>query len=133
MMAKIFQTISIIGLGAVIAGAMVLLPPHDYSRALAQSSSETPYGGMRSYTLTCTCSGNSLLYIMDYRTNTILSLIYQPGASILYSYYNTYGTYLLGTYSAAGSTCQIYVGEDCTEISNEGQLGSQPGTGTSQN
>ena len=133
-MRKIIQVISIAGLGSVIAAAVIFLPRYDFLQALAQTaSSETPYGGMRSYTLTCTCSGNSLLYIMDYRTNNILSLIYQPGASILYSYYNTYGTYLLGSYSAAGSSCQIYVGEDCTEISNEGQMGSQPGTGTSQN
>ncbi|MDO8467119.1 MAG: hypothetical protein Q7S83_03190 [bacterium] len=134
-MIKIFQATSIVGLGVALAMAMVFLPMHDFSRALAQTaSSETPYGGQRVYTLTCDCSGNALLYIMDYRTNTILTLLYQEGASILYSYYNVYtSTYLLGTYSSTGNSCKIYVGEDCVDISNEGQLGSQPGTGTSQN
>lgn len=113
---------------------IIFFPGHDYLSALAQTaSSEIPYGGMRSYTLTCTCSGNSLLYIMDYRTNSILTLIYQAGASILYSNYNIYGTYLLGTYSSTANSCKVYVGEDCVDISSEGQMGSQPGTGTSQN
>src|SRR3990172_7768667 len=108
MMIKILQAISIVGLGLVVAVAVTFLPPHDYLRALAQTSSEIPYGGMRSYTLTCTCSGNSLLYIMDYRTNSILTLIYQAGASILYSNYNIYGTYLLGTYSSTANSCKVY-------------------------
>lgn len=134
MIRNILQTIAIIGSGLAIAAVMLFVPNHDFSRALAQSaSSETPYGGMRVYTLTCDCSGNSLLYIMDYRTNTILTLLYQAGASILYSYYNVYtSTYLLGTYTSTGNSCKIYVGEDCVDISSEGQLGSQPGTGTSQ-
>ncbi|MEK7640546.1 MAG: hypothetical protein AAB389_00930 [Patescibacteria group bacterium] len=103
------------------------------SFAIAQSaSSETPYGGQRVYTLTCTCSGNALVYIFDYRTNSILSLVYQEGASILYSNYNVYGaTYLLGTYSSGGASCKMYVGEDCVDINSSGQMGSQPGTGTS--
>ena len=114
---------------------MSIFPKPDLGRALAQSGrSETPYGGQRVYTLTCDCSGNALLYILDYRTNSVLTLLYQEGASVLYQYYNVYSsTYLLGTYSSTGNTCQIYVGEDCVVISNEGQLGSQPGTGTSQN
>ncbi len=134
-MIKILQATSIVGLGLAIASAMVFLPKHDFSRALAQTTgSETPYGGQRVYTLTCDCSGNSLLYIFDYRTNSILTLLYQEGASILYNYYNVYtSTYLLGTYSSSGNSCKIYVGEDCVDISSEGQLGSQPGTGTSQN
>ena len=103
------------------------------SFAIAQtSSSETPYGGQRVYTLTCDCSGNALVYLMDYRTNSILSLVYQPGSSILYSNYNVYGaTYLLGSYRSGGASCKIYVGEDCVDINSSGQMGSQPGTGTS--
>jgi len=132
MMTKIFRVVLIIAAISFIATAMMFLLPHNQFRTLAQMTGETPYGGMRSFTLTCTCTGNSLLYIMDYRTNMLLMLLYQPGASKLYSYYDIYGRYLLGTYSsAAGNSCQIYVGEDCVEIFNNGQMGNMPGTGTS--
>lgn len=127
-------------LGArIVCGVLILavffgLPAPNHRAALAQSlggaKGETPYGGLRIFNLICTCSANALIYVMDYATNIPLALIYQPGASILYSYYDIYGTYLLGSYSQ-GSQCSIYVGKSCAQIQSQGMLGSQPGTGTS--
>lgn len=92
---------------------------------------ETPFGGMHVLAIQCTCGQNTLHYILDYRTNNLLALIYQPGSSILYSNYNLYGTYELGTYGQVTQSCQIEAGEDCVELQSDGDLGHSPGTGTS--
>ncbi len=128
---KFLRSGMVIG-GALLLSFMILFSPKPTSCNAQTASSEIPYGGQRVYTMTCTCSGNLLVYIYDYRTKSILSLIYQEGASVLYRNFNIYGaTYLLGTYSAGGGSCQIYVGEDCVTLNSSGQMGSQPGTGTS--
>lgn len=132
MSRKITESLVIISCAALMASALLFLTVFQSHSVKAQATTgEIPYGGQRVYTLTCDCSGNLLLYIYDYRTKSLLTLLYQYGASILYSYYNVYGTYLLGTYTSSGNTCQIYVGEGCVVISSQGQLGNRPGTGTS--
>lgn len=128
---KIFVSGLILIAALTLASAIAIFGKPNFSSAQT-SGGEIPYGGQRVYTMTCTCSGNLLVYIYDYRTKSILSLIYQEGASVLYRNFNIYGaTYLLGTYSSGGGSCQIYVGEDCVTLNSSGQMGSQPGTGTS--
>ena len=127
-------------LGArIVCGILVLViffvipMPHNrpaFTQSLGGVQSEIPYGGMRIFTLICTCSANTLLYIMDYATNQLLALIYQPGVSMLYSYYDIYGTYFLGSYRGGGQ-CRIYAGKGCVTIPSRGTLGNMPGTGTS--
>ena len=101
-------------------------------KTYAQGSiAETPYGGQNLFQITCTCSANTLIYILDYTTSNTLALVYQPGASTLYESQNIYGTYLLGTYQEGGGICEIVVGPTCVELTSDGQMGSAPGTGTS--
>ena len=87
------------------------------------------FGGMKTMTFQCTCSGNQLIYIQDYASNGVLALLYD-GSARLFSNNNIYGTYLLGSYSGGGQ-CTYYVGEDCVEMSSDGKFDSNPGTGTS--
>ncbi len=87
------------------------------------------FGGMKTMTFSCTCTGNQLIYIQDYASNNVLALVYD-GSSRLYSNNNIYGTYLLGSYSSGGN-CQYYVGEECVEMKSDGSFDSNPGTGTS--
>lgn len=94
---------------------------------------ETPFGGMRMFNINCTCdSPNQLLYIQDYKSNQMLKLVYKPGSSKIYDHQNPTGaTYLLGSYTS-NAQCRLRVGKYCISLSPDGQLGSQPGTGTSQ-
>lgn len=87
------------------------------------------FGGMKTMTFMCTCTGNQLIYINDYAGGGSLALIYD-GSARLFSNNNIYGTYLLGSYSGGGQ-CEYYVGEDCVEMSSDGSFDSNPGTGTS--
>jgi len=119
--------------GALLLIVFSFVPFHRLAPTHAQGiggGGETPYGGMRTLTIECTCTNNELLTIQDYRTKSVLNLVYQPGASILYSNYNIYGIYLLGTYGSGGQ-CKIYVGKSCVKLESDGQLGNQPGSGTS--
>ncbi len=71
------------------------------------------FGGMTTAMVNCTCSFNILLYVQDVRGAT-LPLIYQPGATILYSYFRpTSGVKVLGQY-VTGGQCLIYAGTTCT-------------------
>ena len=92
---------------------------------------EIPYGGHQIFWFPCTCSGNTLHVIFDYRTLRPLSLVYQPGLSVLYLYYNVFGTYLLGSYQPFTGGCFMYVGISCVPYPSEGLMGNRPGTGTS--
>lgn len=94
------------------------------------------FGGLRTFTLPCTCSGNALLYIYDFKTKIPLILLYQPGLSKLFQWYNIFGTYMLGTYTAPISQCFITTSTGCAFVPSFGMLGgpltgSGPGTGTS--
>lgn len=97
----------------------------------AGGGGETPFGGLNTFRFICTCSGDVNLYVMDYRTNQLLVLLYSPGRSTLYLNYNVFGQYLLGTYGQTSGQCQYIVGEECETQQSDGQLGTQPGTGTS--
>ncbi|MEK7106245.1 MAG: hypothetical protein AAB895_02725 [Patescibacteria group bacterium] len=87
------------------------------------------FGGMKTMTFMCTCTGNQLIYIQDYACSGVLALVYD-GSARLYSNNNIYGTYLLGSYSSGGN-CQYLVGEECVEMKSDGSFDSNPGTGTS--
>lgn len=112
----------------IFAAASLFLFPF-----MATAQSEQTWGGLHLVTLgaeTCTCSGNSN-WILDYKTKSLITLYYQAGQSRLFTNYNTYATYQLGTYSSGGQPCSILVGEACVEIINIGTYGMMPGTGTS--
>lgn len=98
----------------------------------AQSaSSELPFGGQHLFVTQCTCAADSLHYILDYTTNKVLALLYEP-SSRLYSNYNVYGgIYQLGSYMPTGQQCMMTVGTGCVGIYADGMYGNQPGTGTS--
>ena len=59
-----------------------------------------------------------MLNINDVRGNN-LELVYTPGISKLYEYYNVYGTgqNVLGTYTQGGS-CMVYSGNNCRREGN---------------
>ena len=100
--------------------------------ASAQSlSAELPFGGQHLFVTQCTCAADSLHYILDYTTNKVLALLYEP-SSRLYSNYNVYGgIYQLGSYMPSGQQCMITIGTGCVGIYADGMYGNQPGTGTS--
>lgn len=133
---KIKKTGLQVGATLLVFLAMFLLPipkplPARAIGPISSLSGEIPYGGIHSVTIVCTCSANMLLYLVDYKTNQLLQLIYQPGASVLFERFSIYGRYLLGSYVPGAGQCKIYVGEDCIDLNSDGQMGSQPGTGTS--
>lgn len=106
-------------------------------------AAEIPYGGLHVFTVDCDCSANLLLFFFDYATKMPLDLVYEPGISILYSYYNPYGTYLLGRYIPSFGLASLYnptsligqcwvpSGSGCAEVFSNGMLGFLPGSGTS--
>lgn len=98
----------------------------------AQSvGSELPFGGQHLFVTQCTCAADSLHYILDYTTNRVLALLYEP-SSRLYERYNVYGgLYQLGSYMPTGQQCMITTGSSCIGIYADGMYGNQPGTGTS--
>lgn len=72
------------------------------------------FGGMVIRYTQCTCGPSSMLDIMDVR-GQMTQLVYTPGISRIYMYYNIYGTgqNVLGTYTPGG-VCLVYVGTGCT-------------------
>ena len=106
------------------------MPP---AHAQLTNGGEIPEGGEHIFTLICTCSANSEIYIHDDLTEVVLILVYEPGVSMLYQYFDPFGAlYLLGTYRAGAGVCLITVtGEDCEYLPSIGMMGFLPGTGTS--
>ena len=100
----------------------------------ADATGGISYGGLKTLTLPCTCSGNAVIYLLDFKTKLPLVLLYQPGVSWLYQWYNIFGTYMLGTYTVPVSQCWIQTGTTCTLIPTIIMLGGKiiggPGTGT---
>ena len=88
------------------------------------------FGGMKTMSLVCTCSGNMLIYINDYAGGGSLALIYN-GSARLFSNNNIFGTYLLGSYSPGSGQCQMISYPKCIDINSDGAFDSNPGTGTS--
>lgn len=87
------------------------------------------FGGMRTAYLTCTCSGNTVIYINNYAGGGSLALVYD-GSAKLFSSNNIFGTYLMGSYSPGGS-CRVGVEPYCDDVNVDGSFDSNPGTGTS--
>lgn len=109
------------GGGAAVGGAAA------GGAAASSAAKPLPFGGVSTAMVTCTCSGNLLLYVKDAR-GPVLPLIYQPGATVLYSYYKpTPAVNMLGQY-VPGGVCTIYVGTACstggTPIGTMIQLGT---------
>lgn len=88
------------------------------------------FGGMKTMTLMCTCSGNQLIYINNYAGGGSLALLYN-GSGRLFANNNIYGTYLLGSYSSGGGECKMISYPECYSVSSDGTFDSNPGTGTS--
>ncbi|MBP6858559.1 MAG: hypothetical protein KBC33_01870 [Candidatus Pacebacteria bacterium] len=86
------------------------------------------FGGRVSRVTQCTCSASSMLDIEDVRGQPI-SLIFQPGASMLYreANINGVGQNVLGNYTSGG-TCLVYHGEDCTAEGSPSGTITQIGT-----
>lgn len=114
-------TISITTLGFAIALVVITQIPRVYAAQY--------FGGMRTATLTCTCSGNVLVYVNDYKSNRVLALSYN-GTGRLFATGNIFGTYLLGSYTPGG-VCKVGVPPYCTDLTVDGTFDSSPGTGTS--
>lgn len=97
----------------------------------AQSLSvELPFGGQHLFTTQCTCAADSLHYIINYATDDVIALLYEP-SSKLFQNYNVYGgLYQLGSYMPTGQQCMITTGTSCVGIYADGMYGNQPGTGT---
>lgn len=89
----------------------------------------TYFGGMRTAMLSCTCSGNMVIYVNNYASGGQLALVYD-GSGRLFANNNIFGTYLLGSYSPGGS-CRIGVEPYCEDVNVDGRFDSNPGTGTS--
>ena len=75
----------------------------------------------------CACSGNILLYVQDVR-GWVSPLMYQPGATILYRWYQPRaGVWGLGNY-VGGGVCLVYAVTGCvtggTPIGTMIQLGT---------
>lgn len=77
------------------------------------------FGGRVTNITYCTCSVSILLDIQDVRGGT-KSLLYTPGATTLYNYYNIYssGQNVAGLYTSGGGTCQVYSGNSCQSQGN---------------
>lgn len=103
------------------------------AQAIGAGGEETPFGGL-SIAVVCTC-GSIMEYVQDANTGNLLALVYKPGESTLFSNYNTFGLYLLGTYTEQGKdgACKHIIEGECEEILRaDGVLGTHPGTGTSK-
>lgn len=91
------------------------------------SSGILNFGGVSTSMVTCTCSGNLLIYVQDVR-GPVLPLIYQPGATILYKMYQPRsGVNMLGQF-IGGGVCMVYAGTGCvtggTPVGTMIQLGT---------
>ncbi|MBI2053659.1 MAG: hypothetical protein HYT41_02855 [Candidatus Sungbacteria bacterium] len=100
-------------------------------RAVSAQSAELPFGGIHLFTTQCTCAADSLHYVINYATDDVIALLYEP-SSQLFQNYNVYGgLYQLGSYMPTGQQCMITTGTSCVGIYADGMYGNQPGTGTS--
>lgn len=98
----------------LIGAAFVVGSGHE-ARALSLGGG-TPFGGLSTFVFYCTCSGNIALTITDLAVPTggVKNLIYEPGATTLYQFYQIYreGVWTLGLWSPGG-VCTYYVGKGC--------------------
>ena len=93
----------------------------------AQAAFGDPFGGMSTYVFYCTCSFNIAVTINDLTVGSSnpspLTLIFQPGVSILYPYGQIYrpGVWTLGLWNAGG-LCTYYVGKGCSTYDTDGTM-----------
>lgn len=123
--------LAIIGLAIVVLFFSIgVAAPRDVA-AQGVTTIETPFAGPQLFSLTCTCSGTLLIFVYDLYSMMPKALVYQPGVSVIYSNFDIYGQYLLGTYLPGAGYCTIATPIGCPNISNDGMMGFLPGTGTS--
>ncbi|MEN9912654.1 MAG: hypothetical protein RLY66_62 [Candidatus Parcubacteria bacterium] len=86
------------------------------------------FGGQVTRVTQCTCGNSSMLDITE-ATGQNISLVFQPGVSILYreANINGIGQNVLGNYTAGGA-CLVYHGEDCTAEGSPGGTITEVGT-----
>ncbi|MEK7661880.1 MAG: hypothetical protein AAB355_00040 [Patescibacteria group bacterium] len=127
------KKISQVGLLLTALFLVSFVPLKTLEYAAAQDAGgETPYGGMRNMTLNCTCTSNNLVYINDYASESTLKLVNDSSSRIYANNNALYAQYLLGTYQKNSGQCEILVAEECVEMTSDGLMGTQPGTGTSR-
>lgn len=114
--------------GTVVAAAAVVGVAALAGGAASSVARPFNFGGISTSMVTCTCSGNLLIYVQDVRGPT-LPLIYQPGATVLYKYYKpTSGVNMLGQY-VGGGVCLVYAGTTC--VTGGSPVGTMIQLGTS--
>lgn len=128
----------VIAFGLMVASVSIPVPKSSvtsaqYITSLGVALGEIPYGGKRIFTIECLCVPTTkLIIVQDTVQKRPLFLLYVEGVSRLYSFFNTYGAYLLGSYKVSEVVCVVYVPpKKCVTIPAEGTLGAMPGTGTS--
>lgn len=137
MKQEIFKSMGTLAAGILLLAIASLIPFSSHPQpayAQATNGGELPYGGLHIFEVICTCSEpNVLVYEQDYLANVVYPLVYIPGVSVLYQYFDVLGAlYYLGSYRPGAGVCMITVtGEDCENIPAVGLMGFLPGTGTS--
>ncbi|GEM_PF-1773109 len=122
-----------ISLVTLLVSGLFLLSMPTKSHALV------PYGGARINTFPCTCNPSSwIVTLFNYHTKTPLMLVYTPGVSRLYSYFNIFTSrFLLGSYTPGPAPqCLMIAGPICLPAQAigfpiMGTMDFSPGTGTS--
>ncbi|MGM0482660.1 MAG: hypothetical protein ACQEP6_02240 [Patescibacteria group bacterium] len=81
----------------------------------ALSNPQNPFGGKINSIKYCPCTPGILLEVGPPREATVM---YLPGQSTLYAYYNIYktGVWLLGTHTGSSRSCRVYSNTGCTTI-----------------
>lgn len=90
------------------------------------------FGGKVMMNMLCPCSSNYLITLFDLSLNVPLSVIFQPGVSVLKMNYNpTVGQTVLGGYTRGTAVCLVYVGTGCSTYGTPwGTIDTLRGVGT---
>ena len=112
---------------ALLFSAMAVTPYHpaslgeagedanNFAEGLGDMGAAFPlaFGGRILFETPCTCSGGLRLEVGSPRP---MDLWYQPGVSVLFSFYNLLPPdYVLGTYTPGGA-CTVWVGPVCVPV-----------------
>jgi len=115
--------------GSTLAHIEKIIKGSFFPKKAHAQSAESPFGGELYYSYECDCSDTWLLDIQPLPPDYATLLTYMPGSQAYLSYNIPGATWLLGDYSNSG-VCEIYVGEGCASVSNEGMItptvGSSP-------
>lgn len=93
-----------------------------------------PFGGLVTFTISCTCGANLWVYFTPLSPSPPLptsgALVYSPYGTRAYSYFfvGKSGTWELGDYIPGVQTCWIYAGKSCAILPSFGQM-KKVGTG----